>query len=175
MCCVLASDPTKHDTFEQTIASESVIPMDTTGHFSSRKQPWEWPLLGRRCVHLLNLGTGADLQPSHAVVQRRRDISQEEMVVIFERQWEDGFAKCVVAAPGRISVSVECLVDDVNTDAEFLCNLCNAPYILDQSLEAIEAHGRSTEPVNDFLCEKHGCNNWVAFDTLGNRKIKKNY
>ena len=161
----LPGDPPKYDTLEQTVSAEPIVAVDATGHLPGRVQPRHRPLHGS-CVRLLHLSVDVHLQPSHAVVQRGRDVRDEEVVVVSERDREDGLPEHVAATFRRGPVHDERLSENVDADGEFLGDLLEGSHVFDEPLEAIESDGGSAEAIDDGLSEEHRGDNRVPFNAL---------
>ena len=88
------------------------------------------------------------------------------MIVVSERDREDGLAEHVGATLRGGSVHGEGLAEDVDADREFLRDFLERTDVFDEPLEAIESDGGSAEAIDDALGEEHRGDNRVPFHAL---------
>mmetsp|Transcript_14285 Transcript_14285/g.24439 ORF Transcript_14285/g.24439 Transcript_14285/m.24439 type:complete len:239 (-) Transcript_14285:1043-1759(-) len=103
---------TKHNTIEQRRATKTIHTMNSTHHFSSGKQAWNF--IATRVQHRR---ASVDSQTAHGVVHHRRDLS--DVKVLLHRHWrrgEEQFAVRIFFARCYFVVVIQCFLQHIAVD-----------------------------------------------------------
>lgn len=150
--CMMACNSPIDNTLQKAVSAQSICPVDATGYFSGSKQPRYRLLLRTSFQHLRRL---IDLQSAHAVVKRRRNIRDVEMVVFGERRRKRHLSEVVLAGIRCHLIRVDCFTEYANVNPQFGSYLIQAPNILDKSFEFVESNGTSSETLYHLQRSTH--------------------